>query len=107
MNNRKLNLRKAFEQANNKVPKNKNSKENLATSIELEGFEKNIFLKSNAENIKNLEESKIHIDESNSTVRTNFSETTVKNQIMPSGNQMMQDFASRLSERLKFLKPIK
>jgi len=103
----KINLEQSFEQTKTTTSKNKNSKENLDTSIELEGFEKNIFLKSNAENIKNLEESKIHNDELNSTVRTNFSETPVKNQIMPSGNQMMQDFASRLSERLKFLKPIK
>ena len=102
-----LKREKVFEQAKTTVPNNKNSKEKLDTSIEFEGLDKDIFLKSNAENGNSLENSKNHNNELKSTVRTHFSKTPAKNKTTPHGNHVMQDFASKLSERLKFLKPIK
>ena len=83
------------------------SKNCVDASIELEGLEKDIFLKSNAENRNSLEESNIHSNELKSTIKTHFSKTPTKTKIMPHGNPVMQHFASKLSERLKFLKPIK
>ena len=96
-----------FEQTKTNVPNNKNSKNNFDTSIELEGLEKDIFLKSNSENLKSLEESNNHNKGLKSTVRTHFSKTPTKTKIIPPGNPVLHDFASTLSERLKFLKPIK
>jgi flagellar biogenesis protein FliO len=96
-----------FEQTKTNVPNNKNSKDNLDASIEFEGLEKDIFLKSNAENRNSLEESNIHNNELKSSIKTHFSKTPTKTKIMPHGNPVMQHFASKLSERLKFLKPIK
>ena len=54
-----------FEQTKTNVPNNKNSKDNLDASIEFEGLDKDIFLKSNAENRNSLEESNIHNNELN------------------------------------------
>jgi flagellar biosynthetic protein FliO len=96
-----------FEQTKTNVPNNKNSKDNFDTSIELEGLEKDIFLKSNVENRNSLEESNNRNNELKSIIKTHFSKTPTKTKIMPHGNPVMQNFASKLSERLKFLKPIK
>jgi len=96
-----------FEQTKTNVPNNKNSKDNFDTSIELEGLEKDIFLKSNVGNRNSLEESNDHNNELQSTIKTHFSKTPSKTKIMPHGNPVMQNFASKLSERIKFLKPIK
>ena len=96
-----------FEKTKTNVPNNKISKDNFDTSIELEGLEKDIFLKSNVENSNSPEESNNRNNELKSTFKTQFSKTPTKTKIMPHGNHVMQDFASKLSERLKFLKPIK
>ena len=96
-----------FEQTKTNLPNNKNSKNNFDTSIELEGLEKDIFLKSNVGKRNSLEESNNHNNELKSTIKTRFSKTPTKTKIMPHGNPVMQNFASKLSERLKFLKPIK
>ena len=101
------NLEQDFEHTKTTVPNNNINKENLDTSIELEGLEKEIFLKSNAESGNSLEDSNNQNNELKSTVRTHFSKTLVNNKFMPHGNHLMQDFASKLLERLKFLKPIK
>ena len=52
-------------------------------------------------------ENQRYINELKSTIKTHFSKTPTKTKIMPHGNPVMQHFASKLSERLKFLKPIK
>ena len=80
---------------------------NLDTSIEFEGQEKGVFLESNSEKGNGLNKSNDENNKFKTTVRPRFPETPVKNEKLFHGNQMMQNFASKLSERLKFLRPIK
>jgi flagellar biogenesis protein FliO len=82
-------------------------KEELANAIELEGQEKGIFLKPNSKGDNSL--TKSNDKKTGSTVpnKSRFSKAANKTEIMSHGNKMMHDFANNLSERLKFLKPIK
>jgi len=88
-------------------PKFTESKENLDTSSEFEDQEKGIFLESNYAKGNGGNKSKEKKNEFKTTVRPRFPETPVKNEKLFHGNKMMQNFAIKLSERLKFLKPIK
>jgi flagellar biogenesis protein FliO len=81
--------------------------EELASSVELEGQDKGVFLKPNFTEDNSLTESNNRKTRSTATSKTRFSNTADKTGIMLHGNKMMQDFANKLSERLKFLKPIK
>ena len=83
------------------------NKENLNTSIEFEGQEKGVFLEPNSEKGNGANKSNDKNNEFKTTVRPRFPETLAKNETLFHENQMMQNFASKLSERLKFLKPIK
>jgi flagellar biogenesis protein FliO len=95
--------------------KNNNSEDNLpdakteelASSIELEGQEKGVFLKPNSTENNSLTESNNRKTGSTVPSKTRFSNAANKTGIILHGNKMMQDFANKLSERLKFLKPIK
>jgi len=81
--------------------------EELASTIELEGQEKGVFLKPNSTENNSLAESNNKKTGSTVPSKTRFSNTADKTGTMLHGNKMMQDFANKLSERLKFLKPIK
>ena len=83
------------------------NEEDLATSIEFSGQEKGVFLKSNAQNENSPFESSNIKYGGKTPVRAHLSKTPSKTEKLSHGNQMMQDFASKLSERIKFLKPIK
>ena len=79
----------------------------LAPSIELERHEKGVFIKPYSTEDKNLTGSKNKITGSTVQSKTRFTNTKHKTGKRSHGNKMMQDFANKLSERLKFLKPIK
>jgi flagellar biogenesis protein FliO len=81
--------------------------EELASSIELEAQDKGVFLKPNSTEDNSLTESNNRKTRSTATSKTSFSNAADKTGIILHGNKMMQDFANKLSERLKFLKPIK
>jgi len=83
------------------------NEEDLATSIEFSGQEKGVFLKSNAQNENRPFESSNIKYGGKTPVRAHLSKTPSKTEKLSHGNQMMQDFASKLSERIKFLKPFK
>ena len=100
-------LDQARQHAETTKPKHTESKENLETSIEFEGQEKGVFLESNSEKGNGANKSNDKNNEFKTTVRPLFPKTPVKNEKLFHGNQMMQNFASKLSERLRFLKPIK
>ena len=100
-------LDRSRQHAETTKPKHTESKENLDTSIEFEGQEKGVFLESNSEKGNGANKSNDKNNEFKTTVRPRFPETPVKNEKLFHGNQMMQSFASKLSEHLKFLKPIK
>jgi flagellar biogenesis protein FliO len=87
------------------LPKTK--EEDLPTSIELEGQDKGLFLKPNSAEDSRHAESNNKKNGSAVPSRTRFSKAADKPEKMLHGNQMMQNFANKLSERLKFLKPIK
>ena len=88
-------------------PKHTESKGNLDASIEFEGQKKGIFLESNSEKGNGTNESNDKNNEFKTTIRPFFPKAPAKNEKLVHGNQMMEDFACKLSERLKFLKPIK
>ena len=67
---------------------------------------KNIFLKPNSEMLNEAGHSKDNIKHSN-PVRSSFEKKYEKFENLSYGSKTVQDFAKKLSERLKFLKPIK
>jgi len=81
--------------------------EKLDTSVEFDSQEKGIFLESNSEKRNIVNHSNDENNKFKTIVRPRFPKTPPKTEKLVHGNQMMQDFASKLSERLKFLKPIK
>jgi len=81
--------------------------EDLSASMELEGQEKGVFLKPNAGDKNSLAESNNKNGGSKVQSKMRFSKSADKTGKILHGNKMMQEFANRLSERLKFLKPIK
>ena len=81
--------------------------EDLASSIELEGQDKGVFLKPHSTENNSLTESNNRKTGSTAKSKTRFSNAADKTGIILHGNKMMQDFAKKLSDRLKFLKPIK
>ena len=83
------------------------SKEKLDTSVEFESQENGIFLESNSEKGNIANDSNDKNNKFKTTIRPRFPKTPQKTEKLVHGNQMMQNFASKLSERLKFLKPIK
>ena len=86
---------------------NESKKEDLSVSMELEGQEKGVFLKPNASDNISLAESNNKNGGSKVKSKMRFSKSADKTGKILHGNKMMQEFANRLSERLKFLKPIK
>ena len=67
---------------------------------------KEVFLKNDTEQPIKTPEQKEKVGYSKSH-KTSFSKTSTNPENMTNGNQMMIDFARNLTERLKFLKPIK
>ena len=76
-------------------------------SIELEGQNNGIFLKANSIENRSVSEHSNKSYRSSVPSRSHSSKTAKKSEKILYGNQMMQDFSNKLSERLKFLKPIK
>ena len=95
--------------------KKKNSEDNmpdskteeLSPSIQLEGQEKRAFQKPNSTEDNSLTESNNRKTGSTAKSKKRFSNAADNTGIILHGNKVMQDFANKLSERLKFLKPIK
>jgi hypothetical protein len=81
--------------------------EDLAVSIELEGQDNGVFLKPNSVEDSSDAESNNKKNGSAMPKRTRLSKAAENSEKMLHGNKMMQDFANKLSQRLKFLKPIK
>ena len=103
-------LKTLEQEAQNKNSENTMSEsksEKLAHSIDLAGHDKGIFLKSNSSVDNTLTESNDKKTGSTIQSQTRFSNEVNQSGIILPGNKMMQDFANKLSERLKFLKPIK
>ncbi len=87
----------------------KQSKEDENHEIEFKDLDQanDIFLKPNSEQVINIDHSK-HKNKMHSTpVRHPFEKKSEKFENLSYGSQTVQDFAKKLSERLKFLKPIK
>ncbi len=85
----------------------KENVDEFATAIEFEGEEKGVFI--NSDTAKELQPSVSNNKNNGSTtpIRTPISSKQAKTEKMSHGNQIMQDFATKLTERLNFLKPIK
>ncbi len=87
----------------------KESKEDENHEIEFKDLEQenDIFLNPNSEQVNNInhlkDKNKIH----STPVRHPFEKKNEKFENLSYGSQTVQDFAKKLSERLKFLKPIK
>lgn len=80
---------------------------NFDMAIENEDHAKEIFLKPNSQQESDIDQS---IDENKSfstPIRPSFSKSQDKSEKLAFRSQTVQDFASKFSERLKFLKPIK
>ncbi|MBC8257833.1 MAG: flagellar biosynthetic protein FliO [SAR324 cluster bacterium] len=107
----RANFIKTLDPAKNKAKANMEEtvghNENLATSIELEGSEVELFIKTGSEKTQSQVNSKKNKNELSTSVRPLISNKLANRAQMTHGSQMMLDFASKLSERLKFLKPIK
>ena len=87
----------------------KQSKEDENHEIEFKDLDQanDIFLKPNSEQVINIDHSK-HKNKMHSTpVRHPFEKKSEKFENLSYGSQTVKDFANKLSERLKFLKPIK
>ncbi len=87
----------------------KQSKEDENHEIEFKDLDQanDIFLKPNSEQVNNIDHSK-HKNKMHSTpVRHPFEKKSEKFENLSYGSQTVKDFANKLSERLKFLKPIK
>ena len=81
--------------------------EDSATSIELEGHEKGLFLKPYPTKDNNLTESKNKIPGPTVQSKTRFTSTADQTGKISHGNKMMYNFTNKFSERLKLLKTIK
>ena len=81
--------------------------EDIVVNIELEGQDRGVFLKPNSVKDSRGNESNNKINRSAIPKRTRSSTTAEKSEKMLHGNKIMQEFTNKLSQRLKFLKPIK
>ena len=87
----------------------KQSKEVENNEIEFKDLDQanDIFLKPNSEQVNDLDHSKGKNKMHSTPVRHPFEKKSEKFENLSYGSQTVQDFAKKLSERLKFLKPIK
>ena len=87
----------------------KQSKEDENNEIEFKDLDQanEIFLKTNSEQVKDIDHSKGKNKMHSTPVRHPFEKKSEKFENLSYGSQTVQDFAKKLSERLKFLKPIK
>ena len=87
----------------------KESKEDENHEIEFKDLDQanDIFLKPNSEQVNNMDHSKDKNKMHSTPVRHPFEKKSEKFENLSYGSQTVQDFAKKLSERLKFLKPIK
>ena len=87
----------------------KESKEDENHEIEFKDLDQanDIFLKPNSEQVNDIDHSKDKIKMHSTPVRHPFEKKSEKFENLSYGSQTVQDFAKKLSERLKFLKPIK
>ena len=87
----------------------KQSKEDENNEIEFKDLDRanDIFLKTNSEQVNDLDHSKGKNKMPSTPVRHPFEKKSEKFENLSYGSQTVQDFAKKLSERLKFLKPIK
>ena len=87
----------------------KESKEDENNEIEFKDLDQgnDIFLKPNSEQVNNFDHSKDKNKMHSTPVRHSFEKKSETFENLSYGSQTVQDFAKKLSERLKFLKPIK
>ena len=87
----------------------KQSKEDENHEIEFKDLDQanDIFLKPNSEQVNDIDHSKGKNKMHSTPVRHPFEKKSEKFENLSYGSQTVQDFAKKLSERLKFLKPIK
>ena len=87
----------------------KQSKEDENNEIEFKDLDQanDIFLKPNSEQVNDIDHSKGKNKMHSTPVRHPFEKKSEKFENLSYGSQTVQDFAKKLSERLKFLKPIK
>ena len=87
----------------------KQSKEDENHEIEFKDLDQanDIFLKPNSEQVNDIDHSKDKNKKHSTHVRQPFENKIEKFENLSYGSQTVQDFAKKLSERLKFLKPIK
>ena len=87
----------------------KQSKEDEKFEIEFKDLDQanDIFLKPNSEQVNDIDQSKYKNKMHSTPVRHPFEKKSEKFENLSYGSQTVQDFAKKLSERLKFLKPIK
>ena len=87
----------------------KHAKENEYHEISFKDLEQEneIFLKPNSEQLDDTDHSIKKNKKKSTKVRRIFEKKSEKLENFSYGNQTVQDFAKKLSERLKFLKPIK
>ena len=87
----------------------KESKENENHEIEFKDLDQanDIFLKPNSEQVNDIDHSKDKNKMHSTPVRHPFEKKSEKFENLSYGSQTVQDFAKKLSERLKILKPIK
>ena len=87
----------------------KQSKEDENREIEFRDLDQanDIFLKTNSEQVNDIDHSKGKNKMHSTPVRHPFEKKSEKFENLSYGSQTVQDFAKKLSERLKFLKPIK
>jgi len=87
----------------------KHSKENENNEIEFKDLDQanDIFLKTNSEQVNDIDYSKGKNKMHSTPVRDPFEKKNEKFENLSYGSKTVQDFAKKLSERLKFLKPIK
>ena len=87
----------------------KQSKKDENNEIEFKDLDQanDIFLKKKSEQVNDIGHSKDKNKMHSTSVRHPFEKKSEKFENLSYGNQKVQDFAKKLSERLKFLKPIK
>ncbi len=87
----------------------KQSKEDENHEIEFKDLDQanDIFLKPNSEQVNDIDHSKGKNKMHSTPVRHPFEKKSEKFENLSYGSQTVKDFANKLSERLKFLKPIK
>ena len=85
------------------------SKEDVNNEIEFKDLDQtnDIFLKPNSEQVNDIVHSKGKNKMHSTPVRHPFEKKSEKFENLSYGSQTVQDFAKKLSKRLKFLKPIK